>query len=241
MKRTNYFFLVVAALGSLSLFSCNNLDEGYYEDIFPKAVVTVKTADDGSVFLQLDDATTLQPANITAHPFDGKEVRAFTNYRTKAMLSGFYNELVHVNWIDSIRTKNPVQLVEGGNAELYGSAPVEIVDDWITSVEDGYLTLHLLIEWYAHNKKHYINLLTGGNPDDPYEVELRHDAEGEYDGIEFSDGSYGYGGYGYGGHAYVAFRLDGLPDTEGETVKLKLKWQSPRGNRSAEFDYRTRN
>ena len=38
----------------------------------------------------------------------------------------------------------------------------------------------------------------------------------------------------------VAFKLDALPDTEGKTVKLKLKWKSFSGEKSAEFDYCTR-
>mgnify|MGYP003029069454 CR=1 FL=1 len=31
-----------------------------------------------------------------------------------------------------------------------------------------------------------------------------------------------------------------LPDTEGKTVKLKLKWKSFNGEKTAEFDYCTR-
>lgn len=42
------------------------------------------------------------------------------------------------------------------------------------------------------------------------------------------------------GDALVAFKLDGLPDTEGKTVKLALKWKSFSGDKSAEFDYCTR-
>lgn len=39
---------------------------------------------------------------------------------------------------------------------------------------------------------------------------------------------------------YVAFRLNSLPDTKGETVKLKVKFLSPRGEKTAEFEYKTR-
>ena len=42
------------------------------------------------------------------------------------------------------------------------------------------------------------------------------------------------------GDALVAFKLDELTDTQGETVKLKLKWNSFSGEKSAEFDYCTR-
>ena len=34
--------------------------------------------------------------------------------------------------------------------------------------------------------------------------------------------------------------MDSLPDTEGKTVKLKLKWKSFNGEKTAEFDYCTR-
>ncbi len=221
--------MAAAAIAALSLDSCSNVvdRDASWPNYFPNAMVTVKTADDGTLFLQLDDETTLRPTNITTHPFDGKEVRAFTNYRSEAMLSGgIFTKTVHVNWLDSILTKPTVPFVEGRNDELYGTAPLEIVDDWITVVEDGYLTLHLNVEWWNPSIKHRLNLVTGVNPDDPYEVELRHDTRGDTGG-RVSD-------------AYVAFRLDELPDTNGETVKLRLRWKSSRGNRSAEFDYRTR-
>ena len=38
----------------------------------------------------------------------------------------------------------------------------------------------------------------------------------------------------------VAFRLVDLPDTEGQTVKLTLKWKSYGGDKSVTFDYCTR-
>ena len=34
--------------------------------------------------------------------------------------------------------------------------------------------------------------------------------------------------------------LDGLPDTGGETVKMTLRFDSPSGEKTAQFDYRTR-
>ena len=38
----------------------------------------------------------------------------------------------------------------------------------------------------------------------------------------------------------VAFKLDSLPDTNGKTVKLKLKWKSFDGDKSVEFNYCSR-
>lgn len=71
-----------------------------------------------------------------------------------------------------------------------------------------------------------MNLLTGVNPDDPYEVEFRHDAEGD-DERKWGDG-------------LVAFSLKDLPDTEGKTVTLKLRWQSYSGTKQANFKFCSR-
>ena len=40
--------------------------------------------------------------------------------------------------------------------------------------------------------------------------------------------------------ALVAFNLNELPDTKGETVKLKLRWKAYSGNKSVEFDFCSR-
>ena len=39
---------------------------------------------------------------------------------------------------------------------------------------------------------------------------------------------------------YVSFRLSSLPDTKGETVKLKVRYMSNLGMKTVEFDYKTR-
>ena len=71
-----------------------------------------------------------------------------------------------------------------------------------------------------------MNLIPTNNPENPYEVEFFHDANGDYADRK--------------GDGLVAFKLDKLPDTNGETVKLKLKWKSFSGEKSVEFDYQTR-
>ncbi len=65
------------------------------------------------------------------------------------------------------------------NDSLYGNDPVDIVDDWVTVAEDGYLTLRFSTLWGNRGIAHKVNLLTGGNPENPYEVEFRHDACGD--------------------------------------------------------------
>jgi hypothetical protein len=189
--------------------------------MMPTALVTVRPVEGGGGFvLQLDNTTTLQPTNMTSSPYGAREVRALVNYTEE---DGNANK-VHVNWLDSIRTKAPVPALETDelNDAEYGSDPVEIVRDWVTIAEDGYLTLRIRTRWGMSGNIHYINLLTGTNPDNPYELELRHDANG--DGCDRT------------GDALVAFNLNSLPRTEGSEVAVTLNWESFSGPKSAEFD-----
>ncbi len=209
----------------LVLPSCLD-DDDDFSRLYPNALVTVKEAADETVFFQLDENTTLLPVNITSHPFDSKEVRALVNYEEVDDSSEEYDQAVRVNWIDSIRTKPMAPNLGEENDEEYGNDPVEIVSDWVTIAEDGYLTLRFRTMWSHQGITHYVNLIPTNNPENPYEVEFKHDANGDVSG-RIGDG-------------LVAFRLDQLPDTEGETVKLKLKWDSFHGEKTMEFDYRTR-
>lgn len=221
------FGLTTFVLGALllngTLSSCTN-DENNMELLQPTALVTVRPTDSGEFTLQLDNTTILYPSNLKSSPFGKKEVRALVNYTE----DGGYGDArsVHINWIDSIRTKNPVPDLGIENDDRYGNDAIEIVKDWVTIAEDGYLTLHIRTQWGMSNTKHCINLLTGINPDDPFEVELRHDANGDTGGSM--------------GDALIAFNLNDLPGKDGQDVKLKLNWESFSGPKSAEFDLHLR-
>ncbi|MDD2932070.1 MAG: NigD-like protein [Fermentimonas sp.] len=224
MKFKHLIISVGALFGALFLASCD--DDGTDPSLlYPNALVTVKEAADETVFFQLDENTTLLPVNITSHPYNSKEVRALVNYKELDDPSQDYDKAVHVNWIDSIRTKPMAPNMGDQNDDEYGNDPVEIVDDWVTIAEDGYLTLRFRTIWGSRGITHFVNLIPTNNPENPYEVEFRHDANGDVTG-RIGDG-------------LVAFKLDDLPDTEGETVKLKLIWKSFNTTKSAEFDYRT--
>ena len=130
-------FLLSVALGA-----CSNDDDDDYLRIMPNALVTVKTNGDNCYF-QLDDSTTLLPANINGKLYDGKEVRALVNYTITDQKSDSYDGVVNVNWIDSILTKKPVPYLatSAENDAKYGNDAIDIVRDWVTIAEDGYLTL----------------------------------------------------------------------------------------------------
>lgn len=218
------FAVALAVAGTLGLQSCLDDDDNNYELRFPNALVTVKNAADDTFFLQLDEKTTLLPTNLTTSPFGEKEVRALVNYKEVDKPSGDYDKSVFVNWIDSILTKPIAPDLGEENDKVYGTDPVEIVNDWVTIAEDGYLTLRFRTVWGGY-KKHFVNLLLAPEEDNPYVVEFRHNAEGDV--------------YGDVSDALVAFKLTDLPDTEGKTVKLTLKWKSFTGEKSATFDYCT--
>lgn len=225
MKMNNLLGNAVGlCLSALFLVSCSTDDDNPdWSILMPNALVTVKHDADGDFYLQLDDNTTLLPVNVKSSPYDDKQVRALVNFSLSNEPAGKFDKAVHINWMDSIRTKATVPDLMEENDNVYGNDPVEIVKDWVTVVEDGYLTLRFRTLWSNPGITHFVNLVTGTNPDDPYEVEFRHDANGDTGGT-YKDG-------------LVAFSLDALPDTGGETVKLKLKWNSFSGEKSVEFDY----
>lgn len=220
------FCLTLAVIGLSSLSSCLNDDDNTYEKMIPNALVTAKTDGDDTFFLQLDEQTTLLPVNMASSPFGEKEVRALVNYEEVEESSGKYSKAVQINWIDSILTKPIAPDLGEDNDSVYGNDPIEILNDWVTIAEDGYLTLRFMTNWGYGSQPHYVNLLRTDNAANPYEVEFRHNAYGDV--------------YGEQGSALVAFDLSQLPDTDGKTVKLTLKWKSFSGEKSTEFDYCTR-
>lgn len=224
-------FGLVAAVMLISSFSACDNDDTYiwYYDAVPNALVTVKPVDGAGFYMQLDDSTTLHPVNMSVSPYGDKEVRALVNYAYVRSEENDYEKRsfkVNVNWIDSILTKPAVPYPADGDVSEYGEDPIEIVRDWVNIAEDGYLTLRFRTRWGNNGVVHFVNLLTGVNPDDPYEVEFRHNAYGDVNGTP--------------GDALVAFRLSDLPDTNGKTVKLTLKYKSFSGEKSIRFDYCSR-
>lgn len=215
-----------AAFGFTS--SCSNNDNPNYGIWYANALVTVKpNADNSDFYMQLDENTTVKALNLKQSPFGTKEVRALANISYSDADAGEYDKAVYVNWIDSILTKNTAPDLGTENVNAYGNDPVEIVNDWVTIAEDGYLTLRFRSKWDPYlGKSHLVNLVASSDPDNPYEITFYHNAFGDVDGI-FSDG-------------IVAFSLAQLPDTQGETVDLTLKWNSYSGEKSATFKYCSR-
>lgn len=226
MTRQHLLLSIVGVVALMMLPSCTN-DDDSPELLRPTALVTVCPNADGSFIMQLDNATQLVPTNLKTSPFGTKEVRALVNY-TETNVSPQDKKVrnVEVNWLDSIRTKLPVETLGKQDEIKYGNDLVEIVQDWVTVAEDGYLTLRIRTLWGSPHATHILNLVTGTNPEDPYELELRHDAKGDKNGRW--------------GDALIAFNLNKLPRGDAGIAKIKLKWKSFTGDKSAKFEIKMR-
>ena len=164
-----------------------------------QAIATLRSRD-GIRYLVLDEASIgliVNPESVQDIP-DG--TRVYTQYRSvSATLPDFCTEAVRLDWTAS---------VDVGDISFYTYAPesdpVDVLTDWMTSVEDGFLTLHYKIR--ASGKvAHSFEL----RPDSEGHFRLLHDAHGDT-GEEVTEG-------------LVCFPVaDLLPDTQGETVTLSL-------------------
>ena len=234
MKRIKtLMLLMVVALTAVSLQSCDDDDDDYYP-AFNLATVTLKApkVDGGKWFMQLDDSTTLEATNIASHPYDNRELRAYIRYNdikdmasapaSTSAIQKMYS--VNVLTIDTILTKKMDPMVEN-TAEEYGSDPVEVVNSWETVAEDGYMNIRFRTR-FGYNGKHRVTLVHRTDVEDPYTVEVIHNANGDTNG-QVADGM-------------VAFRLDDSFNEGNDPIEITLKWKSYSGEKSAKFKYTPR-
>ena len=226
MKKFMMYFAGLSLMaGTLGLQSCSDdLDDG--GQMMMNAMVTVKpNADNTAVTLQLDDYTVLHPENLQKSPFGTKEVRA------RACLDYKDSQKQHVDvvWLDSVLTKKLVknQGSEDENRKTYGNDPLNILNDWITVAEDGYLTLHFATV-FGNGAQHKLNLVYRDDMETPYYFTLHHDAQGDFTGLE--------------GDGIVAFKLYDLPALQeiDQPVQITLECNTRVGTQTAKFKYTPR-
>lgn len=226
----SFFTLSALFLLTVAFSSCDNDNRTFWPEGSLQAIVTVKPAANGAYYMQLDDTTTLIPAN-DYKPYFGttEEQRAFVVYMPAGQSPRSVEYAVDVLAMDSILTK-PIAENLGAirNDEIYGDDPVELWDVWI---EDGYLSFRFST-YFSGNRKHFVNLIRSDETGSPYEVEFRHNAYDDNPG--YTGGSGLWKGWGW-----VSFKLDKLPDTQGQTVKLKIKYDSYSGKKVFEMNYCT--
>lgn len=209
--------LVLASIMTLS--SCNH--RGDYNPLsLVTALVTYEDLESG-VQLQLDDNTSLKPSNLQPGLYNHKTVRALVRYVVDAEDNSSENNVVKVIAVDTIRTKAPSEDMGDQNDVLYGNDKLEIINEWVTIAEDGYLTLMVRTHRGNSTARHSVFLVRKGGKDGQYDFELRHDADGDIYGIE-SDG-------------LIAFDLNDLAPEDRSPVTLHLTWDGFYETRNVDF------
>lgn len=175
------------------------------------AIGTLRSQD-GVRYVKLDEKTCSQvmnPNSVADIP-DGTRIFLGFRYVVSEKVASFCTDAILVEWATPIDTGDVSILdfeecfsPENTNSRTY-TDPVDIVADWMTSLEDGFLTLHYKIP-QSGDKKHSFSVYRSMDRSTFY---LVHDADGDKGPV--SEG-------------IVCFDLSHrLPDTEGETVKLSL-------------------
>ena len=221
MKKMRMFAVLALAF---AMVACTNKDN---DDpmVYLNATVTFRPQADGKYFLKQDEHTALivKNSNLQSYPFTpGVEQRAIVQYGYDPenpgtnKVEGFDKTLdVTLYALDTVFTKAPVAY-DPLKEESYGNDPLGLYlgTDYFptTMVEDGYLCVCFELPVGMSDTQHSINLLTGIDPKDPYTLELRHNANGDTS-ITTSV-------------CYMNFPLKDLPDTGGDTINLKLRWNS---------------
>lgn len=224
MKNTLHkmwlLLLTVMAMVSCSMAdfgeSPSDATEAVYHEYM--AIFTVRQSAEGVVYFQVNDSTRLYPRAWDV-PFAGvgKMIGQITIHNQQF---GNYGYITDVAWWDTVEKGSVVASAGMGD-------PVDVLTDWMTSAEDGFLTVHYSTRWGARTIGHTLSLVLSGNPFDPYEVRLVHNRNGDAPDEE--------------GDALVCFDLNGLPDTGGKYVDLTLKWLDSEGkDAAAKFKYKTR-
>ncbi len=218
MNKTGLLFLFGLCGAATCMQSCHNDDDTLMYVRIPNAIVTVCPDEDGSFVMNLDENTTLIPTNVPTSPFGNKEVRAFVNISEQPVNDAKHTvKEVHVNWIDSICTKTPVPY-RNDFSSIYGSDHIELMNNWTTVAEDGYITLHIKTA-VERPGTHDISLV-GNDPEDPFSFEICHNANGDV--------------YGKPDDIFVAFNLNDMP-SEYDKVPVKLSWKTYNGYKKTTF------
>ena len=184
------------------------------------AIVSVKRSPTDTLYFQVDDSTRLFPRNFADGKLVGERIVCDITVYKKVVHN--YGYMTDVHYYDSIDKG-----VFTSDLSVSGDDGLDIIFDWMTGVEDGYLTLHYSTWWGNAGKQHRFYLISGTNPADPYELILMQNAVGDKH-VEK-------------GEALVYFDINSLPDTGGGYKILTLKWTDSAGKKeSHKFKFKSR-
>lgn len=219
MKKLS-LLLMVGAIGISLLFNSCSMDDGYSLNDYWLGVATVETLDGGNHYFKMDNGTTLWPAAgyYLGHNLEVGQ-RTWLNFTILSDEKDGFDHYVKVNGVDPILTKEIAEDKGEENDSYYGTDPVTVKDIWVGG---GYLNVIFKFN-YGGTKKHFINLLPVTGSENAYEVEFRHHAYNDPSEAAVA--------------GIVCFDLSSLPETEGETVKLKVHFKTFNGDKTFELEY----
>ena len=221
--------LISLILVLIPMPSCLDDDEPYTMDDVMITIATVVPTGDDSYYLRLDNGDTLWPSTTLYPDYTPQEgQRVLVSFTLVTDSEGNqpngYSYYIEINAIHDILTKDIAPDLGAANDSVYGTDPVTIPDDDCIWVGDGFLNVYFVTDW-GNTTSHYINLIQPDAENDPYTVEFRHNA---YDDPAV-----------FSGAGRVAFDLSSLPDTNGETVDLKVIVLEDTGEKVYTLDYNT--
>lgn len=160
----------------------------------------------------------LNPSAVSDIPDSSRMIFEYTS-RSAALLPDFCTEAIHVLWASPIEEGTVSQTA----VQAPGGDPMAIETDWLTSLEDGFLTIHYSV--YASGSVLHTFTLAPGKQAGEYF--LLHDAHGDQGG-DLTDG-------------LICFPVSTLlPQTDGETVTLTLDYLNLQHTRTRlTVDYRS--
>lgn len=225
MKRIAFIFLLLSVAagctkGYTSLPGKDNYG-GNAAANFPSSaiedIVTVKQDEDGTVYFQLDDKTILYPVDYD-EPFTGikRIVCGINIHKDNIHCSVFwYTDIEQGLFVDDFAEDPDLPSPDG----------INIVEDWTTTVEDGFLTVHYEAWWGDGSVPHTLKLVQ--DPDQPYSLTLLHYSNGD-EKIWQAQG-------------LVYFDINPLPPTGDQYVTITLNWTNIEGKASSKtYPFRSR-
>ena len=181
------------------------------------AIVTVKETEEHDIYFQVDSLTRVYPINYE-EPYDGPKRLAcrLIEFLYDPVEGNKYFHLGYVEWFEEL-AKGTVETEEEGFRADDG---IDLLEDWMTSLEDAFLTLHYSTSWGDGSIVHSLFLEQTGDA----EFRLLHYRNGDQ-GLREAD-------------SLIYFDLnDCLPKTDG--MDITLKWTTGAGE-SAEKSFRFR-
>nr|WP_319509874.1 NigD-like protein [uncultured Draconibacterium sp.] len=200
-------------MGILVIFtSCLDDNDGYSIGDYWIGFGIYKGGDDEVSKLVMDNGYVLIPAAASVAGWsqdfsDGD--RVLVNYtildedQTSSVEERYF---VRINDISDVLMKGIMDITEE-NEDSIGNDPIIVEDAWIT---DSLLSFRL--KYWGYNETHFLNLVkTPGEltaDDQPFQLELRHNANGDGESIPFT--------------AYVSFSLNSLRVEGLDSVRFEV-------------------